>query len=403
MQTFEYTVLGKNGKPVSGRIEAPDQDTVAARLRELGLNATTIEPVESSGLNREISFGRKGAKPKEVAVAVRQLATMVNAGLALPRALSVLSSQTEGSGLGDVLKAVEQDVSEGEALSFALAKHPRVFSPVTLAMVRAGEDGGFLDEVLLAVATTLEKEIALKRAVVGAMTYPVVVVCLAVGAVAAMLLFVVPIFQEQFEGLGQELPLPTQMLIGLADIMKVAIGPLVLAIVGGTWWWRKHRNDEAVRRRVDPVKLKVPIFGSLMSKIALSRFSGNLATMSRVGVPVVPALATVGATSGNVVVEDAVGRVREGVQGGTALGEALEGEDIFPPMLRQMVAVGEDSGALDTMLAKVSGFYDQEVETATASLTSVLEPLLIVVIGVIVGGMLIALYMPIFSIADAVQ
>lgn len=403
MQTFEYTVLGKNGKPVSGRIEAPDQDTVAARLRELGLNATTIEPVESSGLNREISFGKKAAKGKDVALAVRQLATMVNAGLALPRALSVLSTQSEGSGLGDVLKAVEQDVSEGEALSFALAKHPRVFSPVTLAMVRAGEDGGFLDEVLLAVATTLEKEIALKRAVVGAMTYPVVVVCLAVGAVAAMLLFVVPIFQEQFEGLGQELPLPTLMLIGLADVMKVAIGPLVLAIAGGTWWWRKHRNDEAVRRRVDPVKLKVPIFGSLMSKIALSRFSGNLATMSRVGVPVVPALATVGATSGNVVVEDAVGRVREGVQGGTSLGEALQGEEIFPSMLRQMVAVGEDSGALDTMLARVAGFYDQEVETATASLTSVLEPLLIVFIGVIVGGMLVALYMPIFSIADAVQ
>jgi len=403
MQTFEYTVLGKNGKPVSGRIEAPDQDTVAARLRELGLNATTIEPVESSGLNREISFGKKAAKGKDVALAVRQLATMVNAGLALPRALSVLSAQTEGSGLGDVLKAVEQDVSEGEALSFALAKHPRVFSPVTLAMVRAGEDGGFLDEVLLAVATTLEKEIALKRAVVSAMTYPVVVVCLALGAVVLMLLLVVPEFQAQFEGLGQDLPLPTLMLVAMADVMKVAILPLAAVVVGVVLWWRKHRNDEPVRRRVDPIKFRLPIFGSLMTKIALSRFSGNLATMSRVGVPVVPALATVGATSGNVVVEDAVARVRDEVRGGTSLGEALQGEAIFPSMLRQMVAVGEDSGALDTMLAKVSGFYDQEVETATASLTSVLEPLLIVVIGVIVGGMLIALYMPIFSIADAVQ
>lgn len=403
MQTFEYTVLGKNGKPVSGRIDAPDQEAVAGRLRELGLNATKIEPVEASGLNREISFGSKAVKQKDVAIAVRQLATMVNAGLSLPRALAVLRAQAEGSGLGDVLQSVEQDVSEGEALSFALTKHPRVFSPVTLAMVRAGENGGFLDEVLLAVATTLEKEIELKRAVVGAMTYPVVVVCMALGAVVIMLLAVVPEFQAQFEGLGQELPLPTQMLVTMADVMKVAILPLVVLVVLAVLWWRKHRNDLAVRQRVDPVKLRLPIFGSLMTKIALSRFSGNLATMSRVGVPVVPALTTVGATSGNLVVEHAVSRVCEGVQGGTSLGEALDGEEIFPTMLRQMVAVGEDSGSLDTMLSKVSGFYDQEVKTATASLTSVLEPLLIVVIGAIVGGMLVALYMPIFSIADAVQ
>lgn len=402
-QTFEYTVLGKNGKPVTGRIEAPDQEAVAGRLRELGLNATKIEHIESSGLNREISFGGKSVKPKEVAIAIRQLATMVNAGLALPRALSVLRTQAGGSGLGDVLHAVEQDVAEGETLSFALGKHPRIFSPVTLSMVRAGESGGFLDEVLLAVATTLEKEIALKRAVVGAMTYPVVVVCMALGAVVLMLLLVVPEFQAQFEGLGQQLPLPTLMLVAMADVMKVAILPILVVIVVAVLWWRKHRNDLGVRQRVDPLKLKMPIFGSLMRKIALSRFSGNLATMTRVGVPVVPALTTVGATSGNIVVEHAVTRVCEGVQGGSSLGDALEGEEIFPTMLRQMVAVGEDSGSLDTMLSKVSGFYDQEVETATASLTSVLEPLLIVVIGAIVGGMLIALYMPIFSIADAVQ
>ncbi len=403
MQTFEYTVLSKNGKPVTGRIEAPDQEAVAARLRELGLNATAIEPVSASGLNREIRFGAKRAKGKDVAIAIRQLATMVNAGLSLPRALQVLRTQAEGTPLGEILQSVEQQVSDGEPLSHALAQHPKIFSPVTLSMVRAGESGGFLDEVLSAVATTLEKEIALRRAITGAMVYPVVVLAMAGVAVLAMLLFIVPIFQDMFANLGADLPLPTQMLVTAADALKVLAVPLAVAGGVGAWWWRNHRNDAAVRERLDPLKLRLPVFGPLLSKVALSRFSGNLATMARVGVPVVPSLDTVGATSGNVVIEQAVARVSEAVRGGGSLGDALAEEPVFPTMLRQMVAVGEDSGSLDTMLSKVSGFYDQEVDAATKALTSVLEPLLIVFVGLIVGAMLIALYLPIFAISDVVQ
>ncbi|GAB2458724.1 type II secretion system F family protein [Xylanimonas ulmi] len=401
--TFEYTLVQPSGSTVKGRIEAPDEQAVAARLRELGLTPTRITVVSGSVLHRSITLGERRPRPKDVAIALRQLATMVNAGLSLPRALAVLRTQTAGQALESTIQSVEQDVRDGETLSRALERHPRVFSPVTLAMVRSGETGGYLDDVLAAVATIMEKEIALRRTVRTAMVYPAVVLAMALLAVAAMLLFIVPVFQEMFDGLGAELPWATQMLVGASQVFRVAIGPLALALCLCAWWWRRHRTDADVRARLDPVKLRTPIFGPLLRKVALSRFSGNLATMVRVGVPVVPALATVGATSGNVVIERAVERVREAVHDGATLGDAIATEAVFPAMLRQMVAVGEDSGSLDTMLAKVADFYDQEVEAATASLTSVLEPLLILVVGVIVGAMLLGLYMPIFSISDAVN
>lgn len=403
VQTFEYTVVAGSGKEVTGRIEAPDEQAVAARLRELGMVATEIVPVQTTGLRREIRFGTPRVKGKDVALVIRQLSTMVAAGLSLPRAMQVLRAQAQGGALADILKAVEDDLAQGTSLSHALGKHPRDFSPVVISMVQAGETGGFLDEVLDAVATTLERELALQAKIKSAMVYPVVVLVFAGIAVTAMLLFIVPVFKDIFEGLGAELPFATQMLVTAADIFRFAAGPLVVGIVLGLRWWRRHRNDLAVRERLDPLRLRLPIFGPLFRKIAVARFAGNLSTMTRVGVPVVPALRTVGATSGNLVIERAVDRACEAVQGGTSLGAALAAEEIFPVMLRQMVAVGEDSGSLDGMLARVAGFYDDEVETATASLTSAMEPLLIVVIGVIVGSMMIALYMPIFMLSTAME
>lgn len=402
-QTYEYTVLGKDGQPLTGRIEAPNEQAVAARLRELGLSATDITPVSTGGLNREISIGSQRPKPKDVALALRQLATMVEAGLSLPRALSVLRMQTEGQPLAAILEPVEQDVTDGLELSVALAKHPRVFTPVTLAMVRAGEAGGFLAESLSAVSTILERDLALRQAVKGAMVYPVVILVMAVVAVTAMLLFIVPVFEGIFADVGAELPWATQLLVKAAALLRITGIPLVLAIGGGIWWWRRHGNDLSVREKIDPLKLRAPIFGPLQQKVGMARFARNLSTMTRVGVPIVPALETVGGTAGNVVIEQAVDRVREAVRTGTTLAAAIEDEDIFPTMLRQMVAVGEDSGSLDVMLTKVADFYDAEVDAAAGALSSVIEPLMIVFIGVIVGAMLIALYMPIFSISDTVQ
>ncbi|WP_263118066.1 type II secretion system F family protein [Cellulomonas sp. RIT-PI-Y] len=402
-QTYEYTVLGKDGQPLTGRIEAPNEQAVAARLRELGLSATDITPVSTGGLNREISIGSQRPKPKDVALALRQLATMVEAGLSLPRALSVLRMQTEGQPLAAILEPVEQDVTDGLELSVALAKHPRVFTPVTLAMVRAGEAGGFLAESLTAVSTILERDLALRQAVKGAMVYPVVILVMAVVAVTAMLLFIVPVFEGIFADVGAELPWATQLLVKAAALLRITGIPLMLAIGGGIWWWRRHGNDLSVREKIDPLKLRAPIFGPLQQKVGMARFARNLSTMTRVGVPIVPALETVGGTAGNVVIEQAVDRVREAVRTGTTLAAAIEDEDIFPTMLRQMVAVGEDSGSLDVMLTKVADFYDAEVDAAAGALSSVIEPLMIVFIGVIVGAMLIALYMPIFSISDTVQ
>lgn len=401
-RTFEYTVVSAKGKLVTGRIEAPDESAVANRLRDLGLTATAIEQVATTGLNREITLGGGRAKAKDVALLVRQLATMVAAGLSLGRAVHALRVQAAGGPLDEILGDVERRLSTGDSLSHALAEHPRVFSPVVVAMVESGEVGGYLDEVLEAVATTLEKEIELRGQVKGAMVYPVVVLVFAVIAVTAMLLFIVPVFQGIFADVGAELPLPTQLLVWAADGLRIGIVPLVAALVAGSVWWKKHRHDAAVRERLDPLKLRVPIFGPLATKIAITRFAQNLATMTRVGVPVVPALHTVGPTTGNLVIERAVERICAAVERGVPLGDALAEEEVFPVMLRQMVSVGEESGALDTMLARVATFYDREVATTTGSLTSVLEPLLIVGIGVVVGAMLIALYLPIFMLSDAV-
>jgi len=278
-----------------------------------------------------------------------------------------------------------------------------MFSRLYINMVRAGEAGGFLDGALETIAQNFEKEVKLRSTIKSAMTYPVVVLVMALLGVLAMLIFIVPVFEKMFAGLGGDLPAPTMMLVYLSRAM-VWVGPaLVVAVIALAVWWRQNRNADAVRRRVDPIKLRLPVFGKMLKKIAIARFSRNLANMLRAGVPILQALGVVGDTSGNWVVEKALQDVAESVRRGRSIAQPLGASGVFPPMVVQMVAVGEDSGELEIMLEKIAQFYDDEVESTTAALTSLIEPLLIGFLGVVIGGMIIALYLPVFNIFNLIH
>lgn len=404
-KTFEYAVRDKSGKIVKGRVDAPTQAAVATRLRDMGLAAVSINEVSNTGLQRDISIPGLSDKIslKDIAVMSRQLATMINSGLSLLRALAILAEQTESKPLAKIVAQVRNDVETGQSFSSSLGKHPLVFPPLMVNMVKAGEVGGFLDEVLVSVANNFESEVRLRGKIKSAMTYPVIIFIFAVLAMIGMLLFIVPIFSKMFADLGGELPPLTQFLVILSNALKWGIGPVVVAVVGLAVWWGRHKHDLAVRERVDPVKLRMPVFGPLTKKIAISRFTRNFGTMIRSGVPILQALDIVGETSGNLVIERAARAVQESVRRGESLAGPLSQHPVFPPMVVQMMAVGEDTGALDTMLGKVADFYDAEVEATTEQLTSLIEPIMIVVIGGIIGFIVVGLYMPIFSIFDVIQ
>ncbi|MBO3085542.1 type II secretion system F family protein [Cellulomonas fengjieae] len=405
-KTYEYAVRDKGGKLVKGRVEANNQAAVANRLREMGLAAVSISEVGTGGLNTEINipgFGKNKVSLKDLAIMARQLATMIDSGLSLLRALSILADQTESKPLAKVVGQVRNDVEGGTAFSTALQKHPNTFPPLMINMVKAGEVGGFLDQVLVSVANNFESEVKLRSTIKSAMTYPVVVFVVAILAVAGMLLFIVPVFAGMFSSLGGDLPLPTKILMGLSEILKVAAIPILVVLVAFSFWWGKHKNDKSVRMRMDPMKLKLPVFGKLFQKIAVSRFTRNFGTMIHAGVPILQALDIVGETSGNLVIEKAAKAVQESVRRGESLSGPLSQHAVFPPMVVQMMAVGEDTGALDTMLGKIADFYDAEVEATTEQLTSLIEPLMIVVIGAIIGAMVIAMYMPIFGVFDLIS
>ncbi len=402
-KTFEYAVRDKSGKLVKGRVEAPTQAAVANRLRDMGLAAVSISEVSSGGLNREINIGGERVGLKDLAVMSRQMATMIDSGLSLLRALSILAEQTESKPLARIIGQVRNDVEVGTALSIAFAKHDHIFPPLMINMVKAGEVGGFLDKAMVSIADNFEAEVKLKNKIKSAMTYPVVVFVVAILATIGMLLFIVPVFAGMFTTLGGDLPLPTKILVQLSEFMKITIIPLVIALAVFSGWWGKHKNDRGVREKIDPLKLRLPVFGNLFRKIAVARFTRNFGTMISSGVPLLQALEVVGETSGNMVVEHAAKDVQESVRRGESLAGPLAHHAVFPPMVVQMMAVGEDTGALDTMLGKVADFYDDEVEATTDQLTSLIEPIMIVVIGAIIGSMVIAMYMPIFGIFNLIE
>lgn len=405
-QMWAYKARDPQGKLLKGRIEAQSESAAVARMRTMGLSPVTISATTGgTGLNREISLGalEKGVSLKDLAVMSRQLATMVAAGIALLRALTILSEQTESKSLGRSLAMVRSQVESGSSLSEALARQSDVFPPLMIHLVKAGETGGFLDQSLESIAHTFEADVKLRATIKSALTYPVVVLLMAVVAVVAMLIFIVPIFERMFADLGGELPLPTQILVAISRSM-VWLAPILLVVgVGFALWWRGNKHNDGVRAFVDPIKLKLPVFGDLIRKVSIARFTRNFATMMHSGVPVLQSLSIVGDTSGNWVIREALYNVQDSVRSGKSIAEPLTASGVFPPMVTQMIAVGEDAGSMEQMLNKIADFYEDEVQTTTEQLTSLIEPLMIGVIGVVIGGMIVALYLPIFTIFEQIN
>jgi type IV pilus assembly protein PilC len=404
--TYVYKVRDKAGKVLEGSIEADSTKLVANKLREMGYVPVAIDKKETGGMQREIhlpSFGRSGVKLKDVSVFTRQFATMINSGLSLLRALYILTEQTENKALAKVCDEVRQDVEKGSSLSQALARHPKVFNRLYIAMVKAGETGGVLDTVLIQVAATIEKQVELRGKIRSAMTYPVAVFGIVILIVTAMLLFIVPMFKELYTDLGGTLPLPTRVLLIVSGLVVKFFPFVILLEVAAIFAFKKWIQTEKGRAAWDRLKLKVPVVGKLVHKTAMTRFARTLAVLLRSGVPILEALEITSETVGNSVVAKAVKDVQAGVKQGEAINAPLQSHAVFPPMVVQMMAVGEETGALDEMLDKIGEFYEQEVEAMVSALTSLLEPLLIVVMGAAVGGMVVALYMPMFNIINIVK
>ncbi len=405
MLSYVYRGRDAAGKQVKGKVDAQSEAAAVARLRTMGVTPTQLQASASgTGLQREINLGfDKAVGLKDLSVMSRQMATMVSAGLSLLRALTILSEQTENKKLGTTLEAVRTLVEGGSSLSDSLAKQGNIFPPIMIHLVRAGETGGFLDGALESVADIFEKDVKLRQTIKSALTYPVVVLAMAFLSVIGMLVFIVPIFKQMFADLGGSLPGPTQVLVVLSENMTWIAPVLIIGGIAFSVWWKKHKHDEEVRRRVDTWKLKLPVFGDLFRKVAIARFARNFATMTHSGVPILQSLSVVGETSGNWVVANALTNVQDSVRAGRSIAAPLANEPVMPSMVVQMIAVGEDSGAMEQMLSKIADFYDAEVQSTTESLTALIEPLMIAFIGVVIGGMIVALYLPVFEIFNQIS
>ena len=402
--SYAYKVRSKEGRFLEGKMEADGEGAVAARLRSQGLIPVQISKESKVHLKTEINILPKKVKLKDLAIFSRQFATMINSGLSMLRALNILAEQTENPLLAETTGKLRDDVERGSSLSAAMTKHPKVFSELYISMVRAGETGGQLDTILSRVADTFEADYKLRQKVKSAMTYPVIVAGIAALLVTIMLLFVVPTFAKMFDDLGGELPLPTKILVMISAQAKFIVPLMVVLSIFATVMYKKARRKSAdFRLRADKIKLRIPVFGELFKKVAMSRFSRTLGLLLRAGVPVLQALDIVAGSTGNEVLARAALDVKQSVKGGESISRPLEDHSVFPPMVVQMISVGEDTGALDQMLDKISDFYDQEVESMTESLTALIEPVMIAVLGGIVGSMIIALYMPMFKIYELVK
>jgi type IV pilus assembly protein PilC len=398
---YSYKVRDARGKFVEGKVEAASEAAVADKLRAMGYAPLEVRPA-NVGMQREITLGRKKRiKLKDLAVFSRQFATMIDAGLTMLRGLSILAEQSDNLELRRVLREVKQDVEAGFSLSAAFTKHD-VFPPLMVNMTRAGEAGGFLDVTMRQIADNFESEVRLRGKIKAALTYPVVVFIMAILMTIGMLVFIVPVFEGMFEDLGGQLPLPTQVLVYLSDAMRYMLPIFIVLGIAGLFWWRKYGKTERVRNVVDPMKLRLPVFGNLFQKLALARFARNLGTLLSSGVPILQSLEIVSETTGSIVISRALKQVQDSVRRGESVAGPLAEHEVFPPMVVQMIASGEESGAIDQMLNKIAEFYDAEVEATTEALTALIEPLMIAFLGGIVGSMIIALYMPIFKVFELI-
>jgi type IV pilus assembly protein PilC len=401
-ETYAYRVREPGGKVRTGTLVGDNQGVVVTRLREQGLVPISIE-VKKAGLQREFSFRPGRVKLKAVAIFSRQFATMVNSGLPILRALAILADQTESKELARVIGEVRISVERGSSLSEALAKYPKAFNNLYVAMVRSGEVGGVLDAVLLRLADSIEREVSLRQKIKSAMTYPVVVLVMVTLILAAMLLFIVPQFETIYAQLGSTLPLPTRLLLAVSKAVRSYWWMFILVGAGIGFAIRQYKKTERGRMQFDALKLKVPVFGGLFHKTALSRFANTLGVLLRSGVPILQALDIVKETVNNEVLSKAVTDVQSSVKEGESIARPLGSHDVFPPMVVQMLAIGEETGAVDTMLDKVAQFYDEEVAATVEALTSLIEPIMIAFIGGAVGLAVIALYLPMFNLINLIK
>ncbi|MFH1061784.1 MAG: type II secretion system F family protein [Candidatus Omnitrophota bacterium] len=400
MPLFKYVAKDEDGNAVDDLIEAKDEMVALDMLRVKNLIIISI--TEQKQAKAKAKTGGKKIKAEELVIFSRQLATMVNAGIPLVQSLDILSEQMESITFRHVVTTIRSDVESGSSLSAALEKHPKVFTMLYTNMVRAGETSGMLDEILERLAGYLEKSGSLARKVKSAMVYPAVVSMMAIGITLVLLLKVIPTFKEIFASLGGTLPLPTQILINISDTLQVYFIYVVAALVAIGFAVAKVIQTPQGKLRFDQLKLGLPVFGPLLRKVAVARFSRTLSTLIRSGVPILGALEIVGKTSGNVVIEAAVESSRVGIREGESIASPLAKSKAFPPMVTRMISVGEESGELEKMLTKIADFYEDQVDAAVSGLTSLIEPLIIAFLGLVVGSIVIAMFLPIFKISELI-
>jgi type IV pilus assembly protein PilC len=397
MPVFTYVGKGRGGQPAKGELDAPDRDAAITQLRTLGVTVANIEEKKKPKGTKKQSI-----TDKDLVIFTRQFATMIDAGLPLVQCLEILSTQSDNRTFGALLGDVKSDVESGTTYADALKRHPKVFSNLYSNMVQAGEVGGILDTILQRLAKQMEKDARLKSQVKSAMVYPSAIVAVAIIVVSVLLVFVIPIFAKMFTDFGGALPGPTQFVIGVSEFMQKYILLIIAAAVGAGFILKRYYATPPGRLQIDALALKLPIVGDLIRKISVSQFTRTFGTLLQSGVPIMDGLEIVARVSGNKIVENAIMAARTSVGEGKALSDPLGKTGVFPPMVVQMIAVGEATGALDSMLGKIADFYDEEVDTAVTALTSLLEPALMVFLGTVIGFIVIAMYLPIFKMASAI-
>jgi type IV pilus assembly protein PilC len=404
MAKYQWEGRSRNGSSQKGVMEAPSQTVVEAQLKRYGFTAVSIKE-QGKGMSMEIKlpgFGSKKVTTKELVIFTRQFATMIDSGLPLVQCLEILSSQQENKAFKDVLLKVKESVESGSTFADALSKHPKVFDNLFVSLVAAGEVGGILDTILSRLAAYTEKSMKLKKQIKGAMVYPATVMSVAVIVVGVIMVFVIPTFAKMFADFGGDLPGPTKLVIALSNFLVKYLIVIIAAIFGLIFLFKKYYATDKGRKTMDQLALKAPIIGDLIRKVAVAKFTRTLGTLVSSGVPIMDGLDIVARTAGNRVVEEAIMHVRQSISEGKTIAEPLQESGVFPPMVVQMIAVGEATGAMDAMLSKIADFYDDEVDSAVGAMTAMLEPMLMVFLGVVVGGLVIAMYLPIFKIAGTV-
>ncbi len=403
MAAFAYSAINAQGLELAGEVHAPTLDAAREQLRVRGLLADAIQELPASGEDG-VRTALKKVKPKSLQIFSRQFATMIQAGLNVVMALSILENQTDDKYLSVVVSEVRADVEGGSLLSQALARHPKVFSRLYVAMVEAGEAAGILDEVLDRLAVQIEKEANIKRRVKGAMIYPSLVVSFASLVLIGMLMFLIPVFEKMYKQLGGKLPAVTQMMITASHLLQsrwYVIFPVIFAVIFGFFRWKKSTRG---RKRWDAFKLKIPMkIGDVVLKVTMARFARTLATLVAAGIDIIKALEITGTTSGNWVVENALATVREQVHRGQPIAQPLVDSPVFPPMVSQMVKIGEETGELDAMLGKIADFYEEEVDASISALTSIIEPVMMIGVGLMVGTIILSMYLPMFKLLTLVK